>query len=59
MIASFLLFLTSSSGADLSAGTSGFLAGAILIGSGLLALTMLATRPVGAASKEHSYSEIA
>jgi hypothetical protein len=58
MLASFL-YLGSRSMADITAGTSGFVAGAILIGAGLLSLTMLATRPAHSASKEHSYSEIA
>jgi hypothetical protein len=57
MFASFL-YLASRSMADITAGTSGFVAGAILIGAGLLSLTMLAIRPAHSASKEHSYSEI-
>ncbi len=44
--------------ADITAGTSGFVAGAILIGAGLLSLTMLATRPARAEAKEPFDSEI-
>jgi len=57
MAASFL-YLASSRMADITAGTSGFVAGSILIASGLLSLTMLATRPARAESKEPYYSEI-
>jgi hypothetical protein len=35
------LYLASSNIADIHAGTSGFVAGAVLIGSGLLSLTLL------------------
>ncbi len=38
------LYLASASMADITAGTSGFVAGSVLIGSGLVSLTMLATR---------------
>ena len=57
MAASFL-YLASSRTADVTAGTSGFVAGAVLIAAGLLSLTMLATRPARSESKEHTYSEI-
>jgi hypothetical protein len=40
MVVSFY-YLASSNFADITAGTSGFVAGAILIGSGLIALAML------------------
>ena len=40
MVVSFL-FLASTSFDDITAGTSGFVAGAILIGSGLVALALL------------------
>ena len=43
MVLSFL-YLASSSMADITAGTSGFVAGSVLIGSGLVSLTMLASR---------------
>ena len=58
MAASFL-HLGSSSMADITAGTSGFVAGAILIGSGLISLSLLAARPGRAESKDRSFSEIA
>jgi hypothetical protein len=58
MVLSFL-YLASSSVADITAGTSGFIAGAILIGSGLLSLTTLATRPATAEMKQHTSSKIA
>jgi hypothetical protein len=58
MIASFL-YLASSSMADITAGASGFVAGAVLIGAGLIALTMLATRPAPSESKEPGDSELA
>jgi hypothetical protein len=57
MVLSFL-YLASSSMADITAGTSGFVAGAVLIGSGLLSLTMLATRPASSDAKERAYSEL-
>jgi hypothetical protein len=38
-------YLASASMADITAGTSGFIAGAVLIGSGLISLSMLASRP--------------
>jgi hypothetical protein len=37
------LYLSSASMADITAGASGFVAGAILIGSGLIALSLLAS----------------
>jgi hypothetical protein len=43
MVLSFL-YLASASMADITAGTSGFVVGSVLIGSGLLSLTLLATR---------------
>jgi hypothetical protein len=46
------LYLASSSIADITAGTSGFVAGSVLIGCGLLSLTLLATR--GESAKEAS-----
>jgi hypothetical protein len=45
MALSFLV-MTSSRMTDITAGTSGFLAGSVLIAAGLVSLTMLATRPV-------------
>jgi hypothetical protein len=57
MLASFL-FLASNSMADITAGTSGFVAGSILIAAGLLSLTMLATKPKHSVSEEISPSEI-
>lgn len=44
MVASFL-YLASSSMADITAGTSGFIAGSVLVGSGLISLTLLAITP--------------
>jgi hypothetical protein len=38
------LYLASASMADITAGTSGFVAGAVLIGAGLISLAILATR---------------
>jgi hypothetical protein len=58
MVASFL-HLASGQMAEITAGTSGFVAGAILIGAGLLAMTMLPTRRSRGVSKEHGYLEIA
>jgi hypothetical protein len=60
MIVSFL-HLGFRNMADITAGASGFVAGAVLIGSGLLSLTMLATRPDRFESKaQHdSASELA
>ena len=52
------LALASSSMADITAGTSGFVAGAVLIGSGLLSLTALATRPAPSGAKGRSGSEL-
>jgi TRAP-type C4-dicarboxylate transport system permease small subunit len=43
MVMSFL-YLASASMADITAGTSGFVAGSILIGSGLISLTFLTIR---------------
>ncbi len=57
MVASFL-YLASNNMVNITAGSSGFVAGAVLIGAGLLSLTMLATRPVPSESKVQSYSEI-
>lgn len=57
MFASFL-FMASNSMADITAGTSGFVAGAILIAAGLLSLTMLATNPKRTTTEEMSNSEI-
>lgn len=51
MVLSFV-YLASSSMADITAGTSGFIAGSVLIGSGLISLSMLATRPSGVDEKE-------
>jgi hypothetical protein len=42
------LFMASSSAANIMAGTSGFIAGSVFIGSGLVSLTMLATKPKSA-----------
>ncbi len=58
MAASFL-FLASSRTDEITAGTSGFVAGAILVAAGQLSLTMLAVRPARTESKERTYSEIA
>jgi hypothetical protein len=52
------LYLASSSMGEITVGTSGFVAGAVLIAAGLLSITMLATRPARSESKEHDYSEI-
>lgn len=41
MVMSFI-YMASSSMADITAGTSGFVAGSVFIGSGLISLTMLA-----------------
>ena len=57
MVLSFL-YLASSSMADIAAGTSGFVAGAVLIGSGLLSLTILAARPARPEPKDRGYSEL-
>jgi hypothetical protein len=38
------LYLASSSMADITAGTSGFIAGAVLIGSGLISLAILSAK---------------
>ena len=43
MVVSFL-YLASASFADITAGTSGFVAGAVLIGSGLISSAMLTER---------------
>ena len=51
MVLSFI-FLASSRMADITAGTSGFIAGSVLIGSGLVSLSMLATRPSSQDEKE-------
>jgi hypothetical protein len=48
-------YLASAHLGDISAGQSGFIAGAILIGSGLLSLSVLASRG-GQASDVHSQS---
>lgn len=37
-------YMASANMADITAGTSGFIAGSVLIGSGILSLTILATR---------------
>lgn len=58
MAASFL-YLASSSMADITAGASGFIAGAVLIGAGLLSLTTLATRPASKEASKPDYSEVA
>ncbi len=58
MFGSFL-YLASNNMANITAGSSGFIAGAVLIGAGLLSLTMLATRPAPSESKAHGYSEVA
>ena len=47
MIVSFR-FLASTSFEDITAGTSGFVAGAILIGSGLVALALLSRQATSA-----------
>jgi hypothetical protein len=39
------VFLASPNAMDVTAGNSGFLAGAVLVGSGILSLTVLAARP--------------
>lgn len=57
LVLSFL-YLTSRSMADITAGASGFVAGSVLVGSGLLALTALATRPAPSPAKGRAYSEI-
>jgi hypothetical protein len=57
-MASSFLYLASSSTADVTAGSSVFVGGAVLIAAGLLSLTMLATRPARAKSKEQTYSEV-
>jgi hypothetical protein len=44
MVASFI-YMASRDMRDITAGTSGFVAGAVLIGSGLVSLTILATHP--------------
>jgi hypothetical protein len=41
------LYLASASMADITAGTSGFVAGAILIGSGIISLSLLASSEAG------------
>jgi hypothetical protein len=68
MFVSFVL-LSAGSSSDAAAGTSGFaafaivagisgsVASSVLIGAGLLSMTMLATRPRPSASKDDSYSE--
>ena len=43
MVLSFL-YLASSNTQDITAGTSGFVAGSVLIGAGIVSLSMLATR---------------
>jgi hypothetical protein len=58
-IGASFIYLSFSSMADITAGASGFVAGAVLIGSGLLSMTMLATWPARSESKDHGYSEIA
>jgi hypothetical protein len=60
MVLSFL-YLASSSMADITAGTSGFLAGSVLIGSGLISLALLASRPArtGAADERFHARDIA
>jgi hypothetical protein len=57
MAASFH-YLASDTLPGITAGTSGLVAASVLIGAGLLSLTMLATRPACSDSKEHAYSEI-
>lgn len=47
-----LTFLTFNTAADVIAGASGLIAGAILFGSGLLALTALATQPTAGSPKK-------
>ena len=56
MVLSFL-YLASSSMADITAGTSGFVAGSVLIGSGLISLTLLASRPRYAEEAKERYRE--
>ena len=59
MVMSFL-YLASASMADITAGTSGFVAGSVLIGSGLVSLSMLASRPAKAQEEErHSLRDVA
>ncbi|WP_165249827.1 hypothetical protein [Paludisphaera soli] len=53
-----LLALSLRGPADVIAGASGFVAGAILVGSGLVSLTMLATRPPATTTKAFGGSEI-
>jgi hypothetical protein len=55
MVMSFL-YLASASMADITAGTSGFVAGSVLIGSGLVSLSMLASRPAKAQEEEERHS---
>lgn len=42
-MATSFLFLASASFEDITAGTSGFIAGSVLVGSGLVSLSMLAS----------------
>jgi hypothetical protein len=56
MVLSFL-YLASSSMADITAGTSGFIAGSVLIGSGLISLTLLASRPAQAEQAKEQYRD--
>ena len=56
MVMSFL-YLASSSMADNTAGTSGFIAGSVLIGSGLISLTLLVSRPAQAGQAKEQYRD--
>lgn len=56
MLLSFL-YLASSSMADITAGTSGFVAGSVLIASGLISLTMLASRSIPAEAANKWYGD--
>jgi hypothetical protein len=57
MLLSFM-FLGSSNPADIAAGQAGFVAGAVLIGSGLVSLTLLVSRGVGmSGERERRFEE--
>jgi hypothetical protein len=56
MVMSFF-FMASASMPDITAGTSGFIAGAVLVGSGLIALALCASRPDRAQSGSSQYAD--
>jgi len=51
------LFLTENNSADLTAGSAGFIAGAVLIGSGLISLSQLVSAPASGAVREPAWAK--